>query len=220
MTGVFKKKLVGLAKKYQIKGDPSHDFQHVLRVLNLAVRIAKQEGGDMDIVIPAALFHDAVVYRKDSKKSKNESRESAALAAKILGGVKKYPEEKIGKIKACILECSFRKGARPTLLESKILQDADRLEATGAISVMRTFSSGGQMKRSFYNQSDPFRKKSKPKSFETGLDLFYERLLVVEKLMHTLWAKKIAKRRTRFLRVFLSELKTELSESDILKSTH
>lgn len=216
MTKSLKNKLIGIAKQYQAKGDPSHDFQHVLRVMNLALEISKKENADTDIIIPAALFHDVVVYRKDTKESKTESDESAEATRRILNNIKIYPEKKIGKVLICIRQCSFSKGIKPSLLEAKILQDADRLEATGAIAIMRTFSSGGQMMRPFYDPRDPFRKKSRPKSFATALDLFYERLLVVEKQMHTSWAKKIAKRRTSFLKMFLAELETELSESSIV----
>ncbi|MDP2598621.1 MAG: HD domain-containing protein [Candidatus Liptonbacteria bacterium] len=220
MTGSLKKKLTKLAEKHQVKGDPSHDFHHILRVLNLAVQIAKRERADMDVVIPAALFHDVVVYRKDTKKSKMESDESAQIAGKILDDITSYPKQKIDKVLTCIRQCSFSKGITPSLLEAKILQDADRLEATGAISIMRTFSSGGQMKRPFYDPHDPFRTKSVSEKFGPSLDLFYQRLLRVEKTMHTNWAKKIARRRTRFLKTFLSELKTELSESAVIKRSN
>lgn len=216
MKKSLQNKLIRVAKKYQTKDDPSHDFQHVLRVMNLAIEISKKENADMDIIIPAALFHDVIVYRKDTKKSKTESDESAEVASRILNNIKIYPEKKIEKVLICIRQCSFSKGIKPSLLEAKILQDADRIEATGAIAIMRTFSSGGQMKRPFYDPRDPFRKKSQPKSFATGLDLFYERLLVIEKQIHTSWAKKIAKRRTTFLKMFLTELEIELSESAIL----
>ena len=100
------------------------------------------------------------------------------------------------------------------LLESKILQDADRLEATGAISIMRTFSSGGQMNRPFYDPADPFCRNGTV-AFRSDLDLFYRRLLVVEKGMHTPYARKIARRRTLFLKQFLRELKMELKESKV-----
>lgn len=106
--------------------------------------------------------------------------------------------------------CSFRKGIVPESIEAKILQDADGLEATGAISIMRTFSSTGQMGRQFYEPSDPFCEKRTPEDLKYGLDLFYTRLLVVESRMHTKTAKEIAGRRTRFSMAFLDELKAEL----------
>ena len=215
MKKSLKEKLVKIMKKRQTKDDPSHDFQHILRVTNVAEKIAKKEKADLDIVIAAALFHDIVVYRKDSPNSKNETEESAQLAIRILKRIKEYPKEKIENVATCIRQCSFSKGIIPELLESKILQDADRLEATGSISIMRTFSSGGQMNRHFYDEQDPFREKNSRFGM-TGIDLFYMRLLVVEKRMYTKQAKEIAKRRTKFLKNFLAELKKELKESNII----
>ena len=91
------------------------------------------------------------------------------------------------------------------VLEAKILQDADRLEATGAISIMRTFSSTGQMRSPFYHAEDPFSEMRKPNAHEYGLDLFYTRLLLVEDMMHTTSAKMIASKRTAFLKLFLEQ---------------
>lgn len=164
MTNYLKNTLINIAKKHQVKGDPSHDFQHVLRVMNLATEISKRESADLDVIIPASLFHDVVVYRKDTKESKMESEESAEVARGILNNIKKYPKRKIEKVLTCIQECSFSKKIKPFLLESKILQDADRLEATGAIAIMRTFSSGGQMQRPFYDLHEThFAKRADPK---------------------------------------------------------
>ncbi len=217
MDKLLRDKLIEVAKEKQTKDDPSHDFQHILRVTNLSEKIAKDVRADLEIVIPAALFHDSVVYPKNSPQSKNETEESAQYAGEILQSLNGYPQDKIEKVKICIRQCSFSKGIIPDLLEAKILQDADRLEATGAVSIMRTFSSGGQMNHPFYLPEDPFYEKTELIPFSSGIELFYKRLLVVEKGMHTKLAKSIARRRTKFLEDFLSELKLELEESDIIK---
>jgi len=215
MTPTIKNQLVSIAKEKQTKDDPSHDFEHIRRVLNLAEKIGKSVKADLDIVIPAALFHDTVVYRKDSPESKNETDESAEKAGEILASFDEYPKEKTEKVKICIKQCSFTKGIVPDLLESKVLQDADVLESTGAISIMRTFSSGGQMNRSLYNPEKPFFEKDEA-DFPSGIGLFYRRLLLAEKRIHTAFARKIAKRRTKFLKDFLKEFKQELEETDII----
>jgi uncharacterized protein len=186
-----------------------------LRVLNLSVKIAESVNADPDIIIPAALFHDIVVYKKNSPQSKNESNESAEVARQLLSKFKEYSEDKINKVLICIKECSFSKGIKPDLLESKVLQDADRLEATGVISIMRTFSSCGHMNRPLYDPIDPLCKQG-PKDFKSGIDLFYQRLLVVEKTMHTELAKKLARKRTEFLEKFLVQFKQELAESEVI----
>jgi uncharacterized protein len=202
--------LINIAKEKIPDSDVSHDFEHALRVLSNAESIAKKEGGDLDIIVPAALFHDLIVYPKNHPEKHKSQEESAQAAEKILNKLGNFPKETIGKVKICNLECSFSKGIIPKFLESKILQDADGLEATGAISIMRTYSSTGQMKRLFYNSENPFCTNRKPDSSRFALDLFYERLLVVGDRMHTKTAKKIASRRTDFLLEFLKEFKLEL----------
>lgn len=218
MNKELKKKLFTLAEEQQTKGDPSHDFEHIKRVVGLAEKIGKSVDADMDILIPSALFHDSVVYAKDDPRSKNETEESAKYVKHILSTLQEYPQEKIEHVQTCIRQCSFSKGIIPELTESKVLQDADRLEATGAISIMRTFTSGGQMKRSLYAPHDPFRKTTEPEDFTFSLDLFYKRLLIVESKMHTEFAKEIAKRRTDFLKDFLKELKLELDETEVFNT--
>jgi uncharacterized protein len=181
--------------------------------MHLCEKIGKKEKADLDILIPAALFHDAICYPKDSPQSRLSSEHSANLAVKVLNEAS-FPTEKIASVETCIKQCSFSKGTKADSPESQILQDADRLEATGAISIMRTFASAGQMNQQFYDPADPFRKKTNPNSL-ISLDLFFNRLLRVENLMNTKTARKMAKRRTIFLRKFLRELELELKESGV-----
>ncbi len=217
MNTELRNKLILIAEERQTKDDPSHDFQHILRVSNLAAKIAESVGADLDIVVPAALFHDIVVYKKNSPQSKGEADESAEVAEAVLKSIKEYPKDKIDAVKICIKQCSFSKGITPDLLEAKVLQDADRLEATGAISIMRTFASSGQMNTPFYHPEDPFCENGHVQ-FRSGIDLFYRRLLVVEKTMHTELAKKIARKRTKFLEDFLAQLREELAESNVISN--
>lgn len=212
MNAKLRKKLIEITKQ-NVKNDISHGFDHIFRVLNLAEKIGKTEKADLDIIIPAALFHDIVVYKGTAKESK-EVEESAATALKILKKMKEYPQDKISDVIYAISVCSFSKDINPKTLEAKVLQDADLLEATGAVSIMRTFGSGMVMgNRTFYNLEDPFCKKRKPDDKSYSLDLFFTRLLIAKDRMHTKTAKSIAKRRTKFLRNFLKELKMELDES-------
>ena len=210
MDTELKNQLIKIAEEKIPDTDVSHDLEHALRVLSNAERIAEEEDGDFDIIVPAALFHDLIVYPKNHPNKHKSQEESAKAAEKILNSFGNFPKDKIKKVKTCISECSFSKGITPELLESKILQDADGLEATGAISIMRTYSSTGQMKRPFYNVNDPFCENRKPDASRFALDLFYKRLLKVTERMHTKTAKEIAKRRTDFLMDFLREFKLEL----------
>ena len=120
MNMELKNELIAIAKEKIPDADASHDFEHALRVLSNAERIAKEENGDFDIVVPAALFHDCIVYPKNHPDRFKSQEESADTAEKILCTFDNFPKEKIGKVKTCILECSFSKGIAPTLLESKI----------------------------------------------------------------------------------------------------
>jgi uncharacterized protein len=126
----LKQDLIGIARQRISSDDPSHDFLHALRVLALAERIAFEEKADLDIVIPSALFHDLVTYSKDDYRSKNAPDESAELAKRILEAIREYPSDKIDRVQTAIRSCSYTKGIVPDLLEARIFQDADRLEAT------------------------------------------------------------------------------------------
>ncbi|MFZ2150894.1 MAG: HD domain-containing protein [Candidatus Absconditicoccaceae bacterium] len=203
-------KLIKLAKSYVKNDDPSHDFQHSLRVLANAERISKIEKADLDILVPACLFHDVINHPKNSSLAQFSSNESAEFTKKILSNMKEFPKNKIKDVYTAIQSCSFNKGILPDLLEAKILQDADGLEATGAISIMRTYASTGQMKNPFYHPTDPFCKNRKADAHAYALDLFFVRLLKIVERMHTKTARIIAKRRTKFLQYFLEEFSLEL----------
>lgn len=207
----LKRKLIRITDKNICNNDPSHDLDHALRVLYLAEYISKKEKADRDIIVPAALFHDIICYPKNHRQSINSAKMSAIQAKKILMEINEFPSKKIDEVQYVIDNCSFSKGIQPVTLEAKIIQDADRLEATGAIAIMRTFSSSGSMNRKFYNHDDPFCENRKPDDMKYAVDLFYTRLLKVHDFMYTKTAKKIAKLRNDFLKSFLKELKIELS---------
>ena len=208
----LKNQLIEIAKKKIGAEDISHDFSHAERVLESVELIAKHETADLEILIPAAIFHDIIIYPKNDPRSKNAQDESAVFARKILNEIEDYPKEKISKVEYAIKTCSYSKNIKHKTIEAKILQDADSLEACGAISIMRTFASTGQMKRVFYNDKDPFCENRKPDAKKYAIDLFYNRLLLVKNRMYTKTARKIAERRTEFLQLFIEELKIELNE--------
>ena len=213
MNKFLRQQLINIAKKKINTKDPSHDINHALRVLTLSEKIATAENADFDIIVPSALFHDIISYPKNHYKRLHSSKESAEFAKRILKNIKPFSKYKIGKVYESINLCSFTKGLKPNFLEGKILQDADSLEATGAVSIMRTFSSAGIMNKMFYDVSDPFCKKREPDDNKYALDLFFTRLLVVQSRLHTKSAKNIVKKRVSFLKVFLKELEVELLEN-------
>lgn len=211
MNKSTKTNLINIAtRKINYRTDPSHDINHTIRVLSLAEKIAIKEEADLDIVIASAIFHDVIVYPKNHIRRLTSSKESSNYARKILIKEKSFPRGKIKKTCKAIELCSFTRGIKPDFLEAKILQDADSLEAMGAISVMRTFASAGQMNISFYNETDPFCKKRKPNDNKYAVDLFFTRLLVVSERLHTKTAKTLAKKRLSFLYSFLKQFEFEL----------
>lgn len=195
--------------KKRIQNDPAHDFTHIMRVYKNAQKIAKHEKANQKIVLAAVLLHDIVQFRKSDQRSKTASAKSAKLATKIL---KKYDfsEDEVRIIHDAILDHSFSRGKIPKTLEGKILQDADRLDALGAIGIARTFSVGGYEKRQIYNESDPFCQKRKPDDNSWTVDHFYRKLLLLEKKMNTKSARKEAKKRVYLMKKFLSHLRKEI----------
>ena len=191
---------------------PAHDFQHILRVYKNAEMISKQEKSvDLDVVLAAALLHDLVVYPKGSTKTINSADESAEVATKILLEYKNYPIERIEKVADAIRTHSYSKKLAPSTLEGKILQDADRLDAIGAIGLARTFSVGGSENRSLYNPVDPFCKSERQlDDTQWTLDHVKKKLMVLKNSMHTKAAKKIAEERTEFMELFLNQLRNEI----------
>jgi uncharacterized protein len=190
--------------------DPAHDFHHLMRVYKNAKRIGRREGTNMDILLPAVLLHDLVVYPKGHTKSSKSSDESADLAENILQSYG-YPQDQINQICYCIRAHSYSKRVVPASLEGRILQDADRLDALGAIGIARTFSVGGSENRIFYNPNDPFCRSDRDlDDMQWTLDHFQTKLLKLEDFMHTQTAKKIAKERTRFMKLFIRQLQKEI----------
>ena len=216
MNKKLRSSLVKIAERYAMKNDVSHDIRHVRRVLANAEFIGRGEKADLEVLVPAALFHDAIVSPKDSPKATMDTHNSAKIARKVLDKVG-YEKEKINRICYAIETCSFSKGIMPKSLEAKILQDADGLESMGAISIMRTFASTGPLKRPFYDEKDAFAELREPDGSRYALDLFRTRLMKVRDTIHTKTAKKIAERRTKFLHEFIKELKDELNEVKLEK---
>lgn len=190
--------------------DPAHDFHHIMRVYKNAKLIGQREGANMEILLLAVLLHDIVVYPKGRSKSSRSSDDSADLAEDILQGYE-YPQDKMNRISYCIRMHSYSKRVVPASLEARILQDADRLDALGAIGIARTFSVGGSEKRTFYNADDPFCRASRQlDDSQWTLDHFQIKLLKLKDLMHTRTAKKIAQDRTKFMMIFIRQLKREI----------
>ena len=189
--------------------DSAHDFEHVLRVYKNAQKICKKEKANEKLILSAALLHDIVSYRKSDKRSKLSSIESAKKSKQIL---KKYDftSDEIAIICDAIKDHSFSQNKTPSTIEGKILQDADRLDALGAIGIARVFATGGSLKRPFYNIDDPFCKTRIPDDKIWTVDHFFQKLLKLESMMNTKSGKIEAKKRTKVLTEFLNQLQQEI----------
>ena len=199
-------------KKEVIKimdNDPAHDFEHVMRVYHNAEKITKKEKANQKLVLAAALLHDIVSYPKSSKRSKFSSVESAKKSKSIL---KKYnfSNEEITIICDAIEDHSFSQNRIPRTIEGKILQDADRLYALGAIGIARVFATSGSLNRPFYKIDDPFCNRRKPDDNNWAIDHFFNKLLKLHSLMNTKSGKIEAKKRTKVLKLFLKQFKSEI----------
>ena len=189
--------------------DSAHDFDHIMRVFKNAQKICKKENARENLVLSAVLLHDIVSYPKSDKRSKLSSIKSAVKSKKILKKFN-FTKEEIQIISDAIRDHSFSRNKIPMTLEGKILQDADRLDAIGAIGIARVFAVSGSEKRSFYNVKDPFCKNRTPNDKIWALDHFYRKLLKLEFLMNTKSGKIEAKTRTKVIKDFLNELKKEI----------
>ena len=190
------KKATAFAKEIFSQDASGHDFDHTLRVYRMAVRIAEEEGADVQTVALAALLHDVDDRKLSPETCINKDRAVGFLRENGIG------EDKIRRIVQIISENSFSAGnGRPSTIEGMCVQDADRLDALGAIGIARTFAFGGSRGRRIHD----------PDGLDNGSSIqhFYDKLLLLKDLMNTDSGKKLAQGRDAYLRGFLEEFYAE-----------
>lgn len=192
-----------------VAGDAAHDPQHVRRVVLSAKRLAALEGARMDVVVPAAWLHDCVHVPKSSPDRSRASRLAAAQASEWLAGWG-VANDVVQAIAHAIEAHSFSAGIPPRTLEAQVVQDADRLDALGAIGLARCLMLGGAMGRPLYDADDPFCEKRPADDAVSAIDHFHTKLLTLADTMQTASARREAAERTAFLRSFLDQLRREL----------
>lgn len=184
-----------------------HDWFHTLRVFKTATRIAEAEGADVETVQLAALLHDV-----DDRKLSPKTYEEKANARSFLSA-NNVDESRIDEICRIIGEISFAENCVPSTLEGKCVQDADRLDAIGAVGIARAFAYGGNHNRLMYHPDiAPKLNMSKEeyiKSNSTTVNHFYEKLFKLTDMMNTDAAKAIAKERDAYMRDFIAEFLDE-----------
>lgn len=208
--------------KHLDKSDTAHDLAHADRVWVNAQAIAqKEKSADLIILIAAAYLHDLVSLPKDHAERKNSSNRSAKAAKPILGGLG-YSSSQIEAVQHAIIAHSFSANIKPETIEAKILQDADRLDALGAIGIARTFAVSGAMGRPIYQPDDPFAQNRSLNDAQYAIDHWPQKLLRLPAMMQTCGGKTIAEKRVKIMNGFLMQLAEELGvelPQDLIKFT-
>jgi len=192
-----------------LEGEGSgHDWWHIHRVRNNALNISKAYQANVFIIEMAALLHDIADHKLHNGDEEIGPRKAAEWMDYL-----KIPEKDQERILQIMEEVSFSKGKTPSTLEGKIVQDADRLDAIGAIGIARTFAFGGFKKREIYNPEIPPVKYTSLEDYKKNtnptLNHFYEKLLLLKEMMNTEEAKKIAEKRHVFMETYLNQFYSE-----------
>jgi len=197
---------------YFLEGEPSsHDMGHINRVEALCLEIQKEEGGNPLILRLAALLHDVGVV-KEHEEGGDHALYSAEIASEFLGKAG-LGKELIEAVAGCILTHRFSAGKNPDTLEARILQDADRLDALGAVGIFRSIFSMGALRMLKYATGIDKGSSKSTVYIEDPIEGFneyirYKPFTIPEKL-NTNTSKRIAEERLKIMRLFLEELNNE-----------
>jgi uncharacterized protein len=193
--------------------DSSHDWFHINRVRKMALRLAKEEGADPFIAELGALLHDVADWKfHDGDLLKNGQVARAWLEKQDLD------HTTVDHVAKIVANVSYKGAGIATpmkSIEGMVVQDADRLDAIGAIAIARAFSYGGGHNRPIYDPAikpvlhDSFAEYSKNTGMSTSLNHFYEKLLLLKDRLQTKTAKEIAEHRHRFMEQYLEEFFNE-----------
>jgi len=182
--------------KDTLSASGSHGFDHVMRVTRLCELIGRNEQADMDILVPAALFHDIArpLEEKDGTPHEEEGAKTAGRFLSSLG----YDPALIVPITNAIRTHRYRSDNKPETLEAKILADADKLDSMGATGIARTFMQAGE----------------RGGDMQGALDHIHDKLLKLNDHLHTKTAREIGRQRQELLLYFTRNLEYELSLPD------
>jgi len=200
--------LYRLVREFCKHDTTGHDWWHVHRVTQLALYLARHEGADVRLVEPAALVHDT----DDWKLKGGEGYPNATLMLKTVG----YKSKQIADIIGIVEQVSY-KGAgvdtSPRSIEAMVVQDADRLDAIGAIGIARAFAYGCSKHRPLYLPHLEPQLQETFEEYKTAqghtINHFYEKLLLLKDRMNTASAKALAEERHRFMEIFLEQFYRE-----------
>ena len=191
--------------------DAAHDLEHIRRVVTNARMLAAQEHADLAVVLPAAWLHDCVSVAKDSPQRTQASRLAGRAAVEFLQTIN-YPPQHLPAIQHAIEAHSFSANIMPQTREARVVQDADRLDALGAIGLARCLMLSGATGRRLYDPLAPFPAARPLDEQRNAIDHFYTKLFQLADRMTTAAGRAEAAKRTRFLHAFVDQLRDELEE--------
>jgi uncharacterized protein len=187
--------------------DAVHDFDHVLRVLALAERLAREEGADLEIVRTATLLHDMARGQGD-RLAADHALEGAELARRLLAG---QPPEKVDAVVHAIAAHRFRTGPAPQTREAQVLHDADKLDAIGAIGVARAFAFAGHEGQRLWAQVLPgYQENEQTRDQHTPVHEYQIKLAKIQDRLLTESARRLAEQRHAFMVDYFARLEQEV----------
>jgi len=194
------------ARRYYEGADAIHDFDHVLRVLALAERLAQAEGADLEIVRTAALLHD--MARNGSHQGVDHAQAGAEMARRLLAGA---PADKVEAVAHAISAHRFRAGPAPQTIEAKVLHDADKLDAIGAIGVARAFAYGGHEGQRLWGEvGEGYQEGAETRAEHTPVHEFHMKLTRIQERLLTESARRLAAGRHAYMVAFFERLEQEV----------
>jgi uncharacterized protein len=189
--------------------DPAHDFLHIRRVAIKAMELARQEGADLLIVLPAAYFHDFVRIPKNDPRRVQASVLSAVAATQYLSAAG-YPARYFDAIQHAIAAHSFSAGIPCQTIEAQVVQDADRLDSLGAIGIARCFTTTALMGRPYYQEYDFLAENRALDDKSYAVDHFFVKLFKISETLQTASARIEGARRVAFMQDYLKQLQSEI----------
>ncbi len=191
-------------------GDAAHDVAHVRRVVATARRLAEAEGADLRVVVAAAWLHDVVTVPKSSPDRARASTLAADAASAWLTA-EGFPEALVPAVAHAVAAHSFSAGVAPATPEARVVQDADRLDALGAVGIARLFATAGAMGSALTHPDDPFAATGRPLDDRRwALDHVETKLLRLPETMQTAAGLAEAERRAETIRQFVRDLRREI----------
>ncbi|HDR2160810.1 TPA: phosphohydrolase [Enterobacter cancerogenus] len=191
--------------------DAAHDISHFRRVWMTAKKILENEDADPLVVLTACYFHDIVSLPKNDPERSHSSRLAAQKTLKILRrDFPDFPPERYDAVAHAIEAHSFSAGIAPQTREAKIVQDADRLEALGAIGLARVFAVSGALGVALFDAQDPFAESRALDDRAYALDHFQTKLLRLPETMQTAVGRELARHNADYLIQFMAKLSAEL----------